>query len=124
MAFMQVPFVADGTSAPIRVPTKSTQRQIVNSRELAEAATLIARANTTADVVAVTVAWDECSSKLTVTYYVDDTTSEATQYFCELALTEMLAQFADVKLAASLCIDSQDAGDLRRLPGLVYVRAD
>ena len=95
----------------------------MNSRELTDAATLIVRANTTADVAAVTVAWDERSSKLTVTYYVDDTTSEAAQYFCELALTEMLAQFADVQLAASLCIDSQDAGDLNRLPGLVYVRA-
>ena len=96
----------------------------MNLKELASAATLIAKRNTSADVAAVSVVWDECSSKLTVAYYLDDTTSKEAQELCELTIAELLAEFTDVKLAASHYIDSQGAGDLRRLPGLVYARGD
>ena len=94
----------------------------MESRELKNAATLIANANVNADVAAVTVAWDADQSKLTVVCYVDDVASEAAQELCELTTTEMIAEFADIKLAACHCLGAETAGDLSRLAGAVYVR--
>ncbi|MBU9579065.1 hypothetical protein KTE26_11535 [Ralstonia mannitolilytica] len=94
----------------------------MDSRELNNAATLIANANVIADVAAVTVAWDADESKLTVVYYVDDVASEAARELCELTTTELIAQFSDIKLAATQCVGAKTAGDLSRLAGVVYVR--
>ncbi len=95
----------------------------MNDEALLWTAKAIAARNINENVVAVAVAWDEMISKLTVVYYVDGVMSGEEEALCDLTLTELLAEFADVKLADSQCIATD--GKLNELPqidGLAYLQ--
>lgn len=95
----------------------------MNTRELMNASGLIAKHNLTNSVAAVTVSWNEDISKLTVIYHIDGIASDEDQELCDLTLTELLAEFSDVKLADSYCVSTGDHFDkLEQLKGLVYKR--
>jgi len=87
------------------------------------AAKVIVARNLNEKVIAATIGWNEEASNLMLTYYVDGAASEDEQELCELALTELLAEFSDVKLANSKCLDAHGVfGELGGLKGLVYLR--
>lgn len=92
----------------------------MTNQELMNASSFIARRNLNEKVIGVTVNWDAGISKLTVTYYVDGVVSDEERELCELTLAELLAEFSDVKLADSQCLDAHS--ELGELRGLVYFR--
>lgn len=92
----------------------------MNSQELMNASSLIVRSNLNEKIVAVTVVWDKDALKLEVAYYVDGMVSDEERELCDLTLTEMLAEFSDVKIADSRCHSAHR--DLEQLKGLVYLR--
>jgi hypothetical protein len=95
----------------------------MNNQELVSASRLIARSNVNEKITAVTVDWDEGIAKLIVTYYIDGLVTNDEQELCELTLTELLAEFSDVKLADSQCLVAQSKfGELSEVKGLVYLR--
>jgi len=95
----------------------------MNNQGLMNAASLIAKRNAGGRVVAATVNWDGHDSKLKVTYYVDGIVSDVEQGLCDLTLTELLAEFPDVRRAESHCLSASGRlGKLGKMQGLVYLR--
>lgn len=87
------------------------------------AAKTIAARNLTEKTVAVTTTWDNKNSRLVVTYYFDGKVTDDDEEISELALTELLAEFPDVVLAESHCIDAHDKmSEIALLGDLVYCR--
>ncbi|AKU21151.1 hypothetical protein [Massilia sp. NR 4-1] len=92
----------------------------MNKQELMNAASSIIKNNLTSRVVAATVDWDDEISKITLTYYINGAETDDDIEFCELSLTELLAEFSDIRLAASQCINAKE--NLGKLEGVVYMR--
>lgn len=95
----------------------------MKKQELVNASRVIVGRNRNDKIVATTVAWDESLSRLSLTYYIDGLVSEDELEHCDLALTELLAEFYDVTVADNQCVSvSLDGFDANQLSGLVYSR--
>lgn len=94
----------------------------MDSKELLLASGSIIARNIDSHVLAVTVALDSSSSKLTLAYYLDRYPVDDDKELCELALTELIAEFSEIASAASECLFLRDSNEANLLEGLVYVR--
>ncbi|MET3518176.1 hypothetical protein ABIC63_005988 [Pseudacidovorax sp. 1753] len=59
---------------------------------------------------------------MTVAYYIDGEPSEEEIELCELSMSELLAEFPDVKSADTKCVEAPADEYLIALPGVVYTR--
>ncbi|OWT73781.1 MULTISPECIES: hypothetical protein [unclassified Achromobacter] len=89
---------------------------------LEKAAALIAQHNLTPQVAGVRVGWDEVTAKLVVQYFVDGEVADDERELCELTLTELLAEFPDVRTADTQCI-ANPCGGVFLLDGIVFPAA-
>jgi len=95
----------------------------MKNKALMNASSLIAKRNLTEKVISVNVNWDDECSKLVVTYYVDGIVHDDERELCEITLSELLAEFSDVKLADSQCVRvTGQSSRPENMTGLVYRR--
>lgn len=92
----------------------------MNIQELVSASTAISKTNVNENVIAVGVAWDENTHKMSVNYYVDGLLSDEERELCDLTVTELLAEFSDIRSADSQCLNSRDG--IKQQDTLVYRR--
>lgn len=95
----------------------------MNLTQLKNAAEWIVKLNLTDRVRAVRVVWENATSRLTVLYYVDGPPTDAEEEECEITMAELLAQFPEIKIATTQCLDcAAEPIDFSQLPDLVYRR--
>lgn len=86
------------------------------------AAKAIVLRNVGQHMIGATISWDERDSKVTLFYYLDHSPTDEDKEQGELALTELIAEFADIALADIECAHLQGGGvKLRDMDVLIYV---
>jgi len=95
----------------------------MNEQNLFWAARTIVARNLNQNVTAAAAHWEPATSCLTLSYCLDDLNEEDSQELCELALTELLAEFPEIEMAQSQIVQGK-TGDpaLEQLDGLAYLK--
>ena len=69
----------------------------MNNEDFLAAAQLFVRENLNDHVVAVSARWDPATETCSMTYYFDQEPDESDKELCEIALTDLVANFPDIK---------------------------
>ncbi|ULU23191.1 hypothetical protein [Dyella terrae] len=79
---------------------------------LEESARYIVKRNISSNVEAATIQWDAAEGKLDLTYYTLLTPLDEDEEWCEIAMTELIAAFPDVRSADThlVKLGSNDSG--------------
>jgi len=105
------------------VPTNPVQWWPMNRDELLWASRSMVSRNVGSHVLAATVFWSDESSTLELTYYMDRLPADDGAEQCELALTELIAEFSDIASAIAKCAHLPEGGVVNNIEGLVYSRS-
>ena len=95
----------------------------MNIQDLHIASKAIVLRNAGPHMIGATISWDARDSKVTLSYYFDHPPTDEDEEQGELALTELIAEFADIALGDIKYAHLQGGEvKLRDMDGLIYVR--
>ena len=78
--------------------------------------------NVTEHVVKATISWDDIEARLSLVYYFDHPPNDDDEELCEIALTELLAEFSEIRSAATQSCQIANNGETASLEKIVYSR--
>ncbi len=78
--------------------------------------------NVNKHVLKATISWDDNEARLCLVYYFDHPPNDDDEELCETALTELLAEFSEIRSAATQLFQASNDGEAASLEGVVYSR--
>lgn len=89
----------------------------MDEAQLDVSARYIVKRNLTSNVEAAPIQWDTALGKLDLTYYTSAAPSAEDEEWCEIAMTELIAEFPDIRAADTHLarLGAEDFGNLRDL---------